>query len=57
MEREQIEQIRSTGLEPTQLEPAMKWHLLLRPPELLIKVQPIFYSDPIDAVFKALGAV
>ncbi|HRW22322.1 MAG TPA: hypothetical protein P5509_10125, partial [Bacteroidales bacterium] len=27
------------------------------PPELLIKVQPIFYSDPIDAVFKALGAV
>jgi len=26
-------------------------------PELLIKVQPIFYSDPIDAVFKALGAV
>ncbi|HHV15226.1 MAG TPA: protease Lon-related BREX system protein BrxL [Gelria sp.] len=27
------------------------------PPELLIKIQPIFYSDPIDAVFKALGAV
>jgi ATP-dependent Lon protease len=27
------------------------------PAELLIKVQPIFYSDPIDAVFKALGAV
>ncbi|NLN86357.1 MAG: protease Lon-related BREX system protein BrxL [Syntrophomonadaceae bacterium] len=27
------------------------------PPELLIKVQPIFYSDAIDAVFKALGAV
>lgn len=26
------------------------------PSELLIKVQPIFYSDPIDAVFKALGA-
>jgi ATP-dependent Lon protease len=25
------------------------------PPDLLIKVQPIFYSDPIDAVFKALG--
>ncbi|NHM30665.1 protease Lon-related BREX system protein BrxL [Neobacillus terrae] len=25
------------------------------PSELLIKVQPIFYSDPIDAVFKALG--
>ncbi|MBN6185685.1 protease Lon-related BREX system protein BrxL [Aneurinibacillus sp. BA2021] len=25
------------------------------PPELLIKVQPIFYSDPIDSVFKALG--
>ena len=27
------------------------------PPELLVKVQPIFYSDAIDAVFKALGAV
>jgi ATP-dependent Lon protease len=27
------------------------------PAELLIKIQPIFYSDPIDAVFKALGAV
>lgn len=27
------------------------------PADLLIKVQPIFYSDPIDAVFKALGAV
>jgi ATP-dependent Lon protease len=26
------------------------------PPDLLIKVQPLFYSDPIDAVFKALGA-
>lgn len=25
------------------------------PAELLIKIQPIFYSDPIDAVFKALG--
>lgn len=25
------------------------------PPELLIKVQPIFYSDPIDSVYKALG--
>jgi len=25
------------------------------PPELLIKVQPIFYADPIDAVFKGLG--
>lgn len=25
------------------------------PPDLLIKVQPVFYSDPIDAVFKALG--
>lgn len=25
------------------------------PAELLIRVQPIFYSDPIDAVFKALG--
>lgn len=25
------------------------------PPELLIKIQPIFYSDPIDAVYKALG--
>ncbi|NLD45639.1 MAG: ATP-dependent Lon protease, partial [Clostridiaceae bacterium] len=27
------------------------------PAELLVKVQPIFYSDAIDAVFKALGAV
>ena len=26
------------------------------PPELLIKIQPIFYSDPIDSVYKALGA-
>ncbi|WP_313757757.1 protease Lon-related BREX system protein BrxL [Tissierella sp.] len=26
------------------------------PVDLLIKVQPIFYADPIDAVFKALGA-
>lgn len=25
------------------------------PPDLLVKVQPVFYSDPIDAVFKALG--
>ena len=25
------------------------------PADLLIKVQPIFYADPIDAVFKALG--
>ncbi|TXL64550.1 protease Lon-related BREX system protein BrxL [Cerasibacillus terrae] len=25
------------------------------PSDLLVKVQPIFYSDPIDAVFKALG--
>lgn len=25
------------------------------PAELLIKVQPIFYSDPIDSVYKALG--
>ncbi|WP_423245936.1 protease Lon-related BREX system protein BrxL [Priestia megaterium] len=25
------------------------------PSDLLIKVQPVFYSDPIDAVFKALG--
>ena len=25
------------------------------PPDLLIKVQPIFYSDPIDAVYKGLG--
>ena len=25
------------------------------PADLLIKIQPIFYSDPIDAVFKALG--
>lgn len=26
------------------------------PADLLVKIQPIFYSDPIDAVFKALGA-
>lgn len=25
------------------------------PPDLLVKFQPIFYADPIDAVFKALG--
>lgn len=25
------------------------------PSELLVKIQPIFYSDPIDAVYKALG--
>jgi len=25
------------------------------PPDLLVKVQPVFYSDPVDAVFKALG--
>lgn len=25
------------------------------PNELIVKIQPIFYSDPIDAVFKALG--
>jgi ATP-dependent Lon protease len=25
------------------------------PPDLLVKVQPVFYSDPIDAVVKALG--
>ena len=25
------------------------------PSDLLVKVQPVFYSDPIDAVFKALG--
>ncbi|MEC5222612.1 protease Lon-related BREX system protein BrxL [Bacillus atrophaeus] len=25
------------------------------PPDLLVKLQPVFYSDPIDAVFKALG--
>lgn len=25
------------------------------PPDLLIKIQPVFYSDPTDAVFKALG--
>lgn len=25
------------------------------PPDLLVKVQPLFYSDPIDAVYKALG--
>lgn len=24
-------------------------------PDLLVKVQPVFYSDPIDAAFKALG--
>ncbi len=27
------------------------------PADLLVKIQPIFYSDPIDAVFKALGAL
>ena len=27
------------------------------PADLIVKIQPIFYSDPIDAVFKALGAV
>lgn len=26
------------------------------PADLKVKIQPIFYSDPIDAVFKALGA-
>ena len=25
------------------------------PADLLIKIQPIFYSDPIDSVYKALG--
>ena len=25
------------------------------PPDLLVKVQPVFYADPTDAVFKALG--
>jgi ATP-dependent Lon protease len=25
------------------------------PPDLLVKVQPMFYSDPLDAVYKALG--
>ena len=25
------------------------------PPDLLVKVQPVFYADPIDAVYKALG--
>ncbi len=25
------------------------------PPDLLVKVQPVFYSDPVDAVYKALG--
>lgn len=25
------------------------------PSDLLVKIQPIFYSDPIDAVYKALG--
>jgi len=27
------------------------------PADLLVKVQPVFYSDPIDAVYKALGVV
>ncbi|MGM0898255.1 MAG: protease Lon-related BREX system protein BrxL [Bacillota bacterium] len=27
------------------------------PPDLLVKVQPVFYSDPIDAVYKALGVI
>lgn len=27
------------------------------PADLLVKVQPVFYADPIDAVFKALGVV
>ncbi len=26
------------------------------PPDLIVKIQTIFYSDPVDAVFKALGA-
>lgn len=26
------------------------------PADLIVKIQPIFYADPIDAVFKALGA-
>lgn len=25
------------------------------PPDLLAKVQPMFYSDPVDAVYNALG--
>lgn len=25
------------------------------PPDLLVKVQPVFYTDPTDALFKALG--
>lgn len=25
------------------------------PPDLLVKVWPVFYSDPVDAVYKALG--
>lgn len=25
------------------------------PPDLLVKVQPIFYSEPVDAVYKAWG--
>ncbi|MFJ5767296.1 hypothetical protein ACIP9C_18230 [Lysinibacillus sp. NPDC093210] len=25
------------------------------PADLIVKVQPIFYLDPIDAVYKALG--
>lgn len=27
------------------------------PADLLVKVQPVFYADPIDAVFKALGVI
>jgi len=29
--------------------------LQIVPPDLLVKIQPMFYSDPTDAVFKALG--
>lgn len=31
--------------------------LQIVPSDLLVKVQPIFYAEPIDAVFKALGVV
>jgi len=30
-------------------------YLYTVPSDLIIKIQPIFYSDPIDAVYKALG--
>lgn len=31
------------------------WHEYDVIRDLLVKVQPVFYSDPTDAVFKALG--